>query len=422
MKNFKIGFVGISHLGINYIAAAADKNFNCIGVDENQKINIGIDHFLNVYKEPGLKKKLLKNKNKIKFTNQFKELKKCSLVFISKDTLTRNKDKPNYEILLKLINKTIKNLSKKSILVILSQIKPGFTRLINFDHDRLYCQVETLVFGQATKRASHPERIIVGLNNKNQKIKTIYLKYLNKFNCPILKMNYESAEITKISINILLASTVTTTNVLSQLCQDHSADWYDIIPALRLDKRIGKYAYIKPGLGISGGNIERDIMTLKEIFLKNSSSHQLMKIILENSKFMKLWVNRILMNKKIVKKYNQNVGIIGIAYKENTNSIKNSPSLELIKFLNKKCKIKIYEPMLKLNLKHFEQTNSINKLIKFSEIVILMRPWNNKNELKLILKYLKLKKKVIIIDPYRMLNLNNDKKNLKYFTLGTNLI
>jgi len=420
MKTLKVGFVGLSHLGINHMAAAAEKNFICVGVDENQKKINGINQYFINYNEPGLKNKILKNKNKIIITNKFKNLKECRLVFITKDTVTNKNNKPDYKPLLKLIRKTKKNLSKSSVLVILSQIKPGFIRSIKFDHSRLYYQVETLIFGQAINRALNPERIIVGLSNKKQKIKPIYLKYLKKFNCPILKMNYESAEIAKISINILLASTVTTTNLLSQLCEDYSADWYDIIPALKLDRRIGKYAYIKPGLGISGGNIERDIVTVKEILTKNSSHYGLMQKILDNSKFMKLWVNRILIKRKILKKRKLNIGIIGVAYKENTNSLKNSTSIELIQLLNKKHKINIYEPMLKLNIRNCEQMISINKLINLNEIIILMRPWTNKEQIKLMSKYIKLKKRVTVIDPYRVLNLEFNKKNVKYFTIGKN--
>ena len=82
-------------------------------------------------------------------------------------------------------------------------------------------------------------------------------------------MKYESAEFTKISINVLLASSIITANILAEACNKISADWYEIMPALKLDGRIGEKAYIKPGLGISGGNIERDISTIQKILIKN---------------------------------------------------------------------------------------------------------------------------------------------------------
>jgi UDPglucose 6-dehydrogenase len=229
-------------------------------------------------------------------------------------------------------------------------MKPGFMRSINIDHKKLYHQVETLIFGKAFNRALYPERIIVGCQSKFNEVNPIYLRYLKSFKCPILKMEYESAEIAKISINLLLASSVTTTNILSELCEKMSADWNDIVPALKLDKRIGKFAYIKPGLGISGGNIERDIVTVKSLLRKKSPPDLLLKNILENSQYMKSWIGRILTKEKILDKKNKiSIGIVGAAYKENTNSIKNSPIIDLLNYLKdkKNMSFKQYEVKIK---------------------------------------------------------------------------
>ena len=65
------------------------------------------------------------------------------------------------------------------------------------DHNNLYHQVETLVFGNAINRVVKPERFIIGVKDESKKIDSDYLKYLRTFKCPIFKMNYESAEITK---------------------------------------------------------------------------------------------------------------------------------------------------------------------------------------------------------------------------------
>ena len=264
-KNFNIGFVGLTHLGLNYLAASSEKGFNVIGIDVNQdKIN-KLKTFKIEYDEPNLKTTIFRNKKKILFSSNLNHLISCHIVFISQDVATDNKGRSDFNTLKKLIKKTSKFLNKKSILVILSQVQPGFTRMINFDHTRLYYQVETLIFGNALERALKPERIVIGCKNSESKINQFFLNFLNSFNCPIIKMKYESAELAKISINILLASSITATNMLAQVCEKISADWYEIIPALRLDKRIGKQAYLKPGLGISGGNIERDIYSIQKI-------------------------------------------------------------------------------------------------------------------------------------------------------------
>ena len=326
---------------------------------------------------------------------------KCDLVFISQDVKTDSKGNSDHQSLRKLINRAIKNMNKKSILIVLSQMKPGFIRSIKINHKNLYHQVETLIFGKAINRALNPERIIIGCENKLRKIDKTYLYYLKKFNCPIIKMSYESAEIAKISINLLLASSITTTNMLSEVCEKFSADWNEILPALRLDKRIGRFSYIKPGLGISGGNIERDIVTTSKLFKQNSKAKQFLNSFIENSNHMKFWIKRVLEKKKILlTKSKISIGIIGATYKENTNSIKNSPILDLLKYFKKNFIIRIYEPSLELKLmgKKISQTNDLQFLLDNSKLIIIIRPWINKKEIKkisnsLIYKY--------VIDPFK---------------------
>ena len=81
----------------------------------------------------------------------------------------------------------------------------------------------------------------------------------------MLVMRLESAELAKIAINFFLVSTVATTNTLAEICEAIGADWNEIAPALRLDRRIGPHAYLKPGLGIAGGNLERDLVTVQSL-------------------------------------------------------------------------------------------------------------------------------------------------------------
>ena len=201
MPNLKVGFVGLTHLGLNYLAASAEMGLNVVGLDfDKKKINKLKDSIVE-YNEPNLEKVISKNQKNIFFTSKLINLKKCNLVFISQDVKTNNIGDSHYYSLKKLIQKTSKVLNKKVALVILSQVQPGFTRNIKFDKKRLYYQVETLIFGQALKRALRPERIIVGCKNQKVKINSFFLKYLIKFSFPIVKMKYESAEFAKISIS-----------------------------------------------------------------------------------------------------------------------------------------------------------------------------------------------------------------------------
>jgi len=419
MKNsLNIGFVGLTHLGLNYLAATSEKGFKVFAIDlSKDKIN-KLKKFHLEYDEPNLKKMIYKNKERIFFSSDLNNLKYCNIIFVSQDVKTSKKGKGDLKSLKKLITKISKFINKKSVLVILSQVQPGFTRIVNFEKSRLYYQVETLVFGRALERALKPERIIIGCEDAESKINHFFLKYLNNFNCPIIKMKYESAELTKISINILLASSITTTNMLAEACEKVSADWHEILPALKLDERIGKKAYLKPGLGISGGNIERDIYSIKKVLKSKKQSLSVVTAFQKNSAYMKSWVYRILKKEKILSKKNKfNIGILGLAYKENTNSVKNSPTIDLLEKIKNK-KINIYDPKAKLNFfsKNFTEFSSFYSLVKSSNVIILMTPWPEFNKIN---RFIKKNNKIILIDPHRIVNYKLVKnKNVTYFTIG----
>ena len=412
----KIGFVGMTHLGINYLAATAEKNFNVIGFDENKKKIKELKNNIINYNEPLLKKTIKKNKKKIKFSSNFAEIKKLDLIFISLDLKTDNYGYADTNLLVDLINKTKKYVNSTANLIILSQVKPGFTRAINFYKNRLFYQVETLIFGQAISRALKPERIIIG--SSSNKISKKYINFLKKFNCPIIKMNYESAELTKISINIFLASSVTMSNILSRASKLVSADWSQIVPALRLDKRIGQYAYLKPGLGLSGGNIERDLFSMKTIMKNDKNGLNLINSLIKNSKLMNKWAERLLMKK--IKK-NMTIGILGLTYKDKTDSIKNSPAIDLIKKI-KNNKILAYDPLIQIkkNNLNFTQTKNLRKVFTDSDILIFMTDWQNIKRIKACMENINLKKK-IIIDPYGLTKLFIKKNFKEYFTLGVKI-
>lgn len=419
-KNLKVAYVGLTHLGLNYLAASSEKGFKIVGVDFDQNKIDRLNKFEIEYKEPNLKKIIFKNKKNITFSSSLNNIKDCQIVFISQDVFTDKAGKSHLNSLKKLIKDSSKFLNKKAIMIILSQVNPGFTRKINFDKNRLYYQVETLIFGNALERALKPERLIIGCKASDSKVNNFFLKYLSKFRCPIIKMNYESAELTKISINLLLSSSINVSNILSEVCEKIGANWNKIVPALQLDKRIGKHAYLKTGLGISGGNLERDIKTIIEINKKYKIKYDFFKSILSYSKERKDWVWQKLTKLGFIRKKGLRIGVLGLTYKENTNSIKNSPSLELIFKLIKKHFVAAYDPAAPNNikLKNFSRAVTPMQAINKADVVILMTPWPE-------FKFINLKKLTslmrgkIIIDPFNILNYKKISNfNKTHYSLG----
>ena len=418
MKLPTIGFVGMSHLGLNYAVATASKKFKVICYDENiSKINLLKNKISPIF-EKDLERKIKLNFSNLNFTNNISDLINCDNVYISKDVSTKVSGESDLTATKELIEKTIKHLNKKSNLIILCQVPPGFCRSINWNKNQLFYQVETLIFGKAFERALYPERLIIGTESKKKKIKQSYLKLLKSFNCPLIIMNYESAELAKISINMYLISTVTTTNVISEICEKIDANWNDISIALKLDKRIGKYAYLEPGLGISGGNLERDLYTLQKLLDSNRLNNRYIQELKNKSISRKLWILNIV--KKLKKKYQfKNISILGLAYKIGTHSIKNSPGIQLIKNL-KSFKIRAFDPVVKKidKIKNVKICKNSHETINGCDILIITTPWKEFKKINSIFLKKNIKNK-LIIDPYNLLDKKVlDKKGIKYISMG----
>jgi len=328
-----IGFAGMTHLGLNSAVAAADRGFDLVCYDPDPLLLAALDRGELPVTEPDLPELLQRNAHRIKFAADANALATCDLVYVAPDVPTDDTGRSDLQRIDALIRQVDAVLRYETVMVILSQVPPGFTRERMRPGRLLHYQVETLIFGRAMERARFPERFIVGCADPEQPLPAVLAQFLGSFDCPILPMRYESAELAKISINLCLVASVSVANTLAEICERVGANWSEIVPALRLDKRIGPHAYLKPGLGIAGGNLERDLATLLHLAEKHMTDSGTVSAYIANSRHRKDWAWTKL--NELVLPFNPapRIGVLGLTYKENTNSLKNSPSIELIKKL-----------------------------------------------------------------------------------------
>jgi len=412
----ELAFIGNNHLSIISALATACKGFKVKIFFQNTKMKNNLS-FLSDIHEPNLLRTYHKNKDKIRFSSDFTELKKCKLVFFAIDTLTDQKGNTDLKNLKKELKQVVLNMKKNSSLINLSQVPPGFTRKINWSKKNLYYQVETLVFGNAIERAINPERLIIGSSDSKIHDKNYYI-FLKKFKCPIIINNYETAELTKISINMFLVSSITLSNSISDLCFKFKASWESISNSLRLDKRIGKHAYLKPNLSLGGTNLIRDINVFKKISKPvNKKIFKYFKMFETlNKERKKILSKLILKNYKNTKK--TTICILGLSYKTNTNSLVNSPAIQLIKDFNN-AKFNIHDPIitkLKVTHKNLKFSKSPMEAIKHSDILVICTPWEFYKKLP-FKKIVSLLRGNVIIDPFSALNFQKTIKKVKYITL-----
>lgn len=416
-----VGFVGLSHLGLITSTVLSTFGFKTICFDISKSTIKDLKSLKTSINEPELDNFLkLASINQI-FTTDFDDLKQCKVIYVSDDVPTDELGKSDTKLIRESALR-VSTLTKDACIVILSQVNPGFTRAISSQiSNQLYYQVETLIFGDAIKRSRFPERIIVGSLDKKTALNPSLKCILEAYNCSILVFDYESAEFTKISINAFLATDVSLSNTLAEICEVYGANWTEIVSALKLDKRIGASRYLRPGLGISGGNIERDLNTISEIAYSNGLKSEIIQSIINSNLHHKSWVIRKLNQLGILTMEKMSIGIWGLSYKENTNSTKNSPSLQIISQLPSSFHIYAHDPVvqtLSAKNKMLEMVKNPEIILKKADILLVLTPWIN---YKKYAKSDELKKfsGKIIIDPFQVLDREFCKSiGITYLTIG----
>lgn len=380
-----IGFAGLSHLGIVSSAAAAAKGFSVLGYDADEARCADLSAWKLPVHEDGLAELIAANSQKLKYTASLDDLRACDVVYISRDVPTDSENRSDTRPLVELARGVSANMAEGSALIVLSQVDPGFTRRLAADlrevlarkRIQLYYQVETLIFGSAVVRAMRPERYMVGCANPELELHPALRSLLDSFGCPLFKMRYESAELAKISINFFLVASVTTTNTLAELCERIGADWSEIVPTLRLDARIGPHAYLSPGLGIAGGNLERDLATYIQLAARHGADDSLPKTFFSHSAHRKTWVLRTLHELVLSRTAYPVIAVWGLAYKPNTKFVKNAPSLELIQSL-RGIRVKLYDPQARLEapIAGVEEVSSALEACKGAHALVIMTAWD----------------------------------------------
>lgn len=369
-----VGFLGASHLGQVYSAATAMSGMRISLVDTDDAL-IEALHTGPTVVEPGLAEAWQETNSMRSCTTNLDALSGCQLVFVTRDVPTGDDGESEMSVIEDLINGLSRVLVGSGVpVVLMSQVIPGTTRRLSKIYSDLSYQVETLVFGNALHRARHPERHIVGVLNQGLQLHPRHREWLSAFPAEQFIMRLESAELAKIAINLYLAATVSTTNSLAELARAVGADWGEIVPTLKADRRIGPFAYLSPGLGITGGNIERDLASFLQLSNEFAVRGEVIESFRKNSEYHRQWALRELKVKGLNGR--GRIGVLGLAYKSNTASTKNSASLTLLRSLGGQH-VRVHDPKvgdidLPPTAHRFSRWIDV---VSETDAVVVMTPW-----------------------------------------------
>jgi UDPglucose 6-dehydrogenase len=164
------------------------------------------------------------------------------------------------------------------------------------------------------------------------------------FDAPVLEMGLREAEIVKHATNAYVAAQVSFIGEIAQVCDEYGADCMPVSKAMKLDRRIGKYAYILPGLGFNGGTVARDVRLLRGLARAKRRSAPLMQAVLDvNARQNGQIAERLAEGLKRPK--GKRVALLGLTYKPKTSTLRHSLTLQIAdQMLERGMKLSAYDP------------------------------------------------------------------------------
>ena len=423
--------IGSWHLASVYANSLAKLGHNVIQSDCNDMRIKTFNSGKLPFEEKGLPELLNENlkKKRITFTSNISEsINKSQIIFLADDIPVIN-GKPDTQSFLNKSKDLLNFLNNNHTIVISTQIPIGTcSKILEFAKEKklnlnLAYQPEFLRLGDALSIFLKPDYIVLGCSNQKteQLLKEIYKKIKTNFHF----MSVIDAEMLKHVINSYVAMSVSFSSEISKICDAYGVDAFKVGLALKDDKRVGGKAYVLPGLGFTGGNLERDINVLKN-YAKNKKIKTILLDAITNVNILQgnlprkkiSTLNKTLFNNKL-----KNITILGLSYKPGSNSIKGSYAISLAKSLIKVgFKINAYDPLVTKkdigNLK-ISLSKSLEDACNNSELVAIMNndPLYSHINLKKILE--KNKKIKVIFDSYGIINSYEvTRLGLNYSTIG----
>jgi len=378
---FGTGYVGlVTSIGL----ASTGKNIICIDNDK-EKIKSIKNNILPIY-EPGLEELLIKNRERIKATTNYKyAVKESDVIIIAVGTPFDGKqiDLSYIKEVSRDIGNSIKNSDSYKVVVIKSTVIPGTTMNVvrpivlklsgkNEEEIGFAMNPEFLREGNAMEDFLNPDRIVLGVSS--EKVEKVLRKIYDGFrDSEILVTNPTSAEMIKYTANSYLALNISFSNEIARICEKlPEVDSELIFKGVILDKRFspivnGKRiipklsSYLRAGIGFGGSCFPKDIKAFKAFSEKLKINGKLLAALLYiNQTQLEHVFNFGLKNHK--GKVNQ-IAVLGTAFKPETDDIRESPGINLIQLaINKGIKVSVHDYIALKNTKaHF------GKKIKYFE-------------------------------------------------------
>ncbi|MEK7580940.1 MAG: UDP-glucose/GDP-mannose dehydrogenase family protein [Patescibacteria group bacterium] len=431
-----ITIIGAGYVGLVTAILFAELGNEVFCVDISKERISGLKKGEIPFFEPGLSEYIIRNnkEGRLKFTTSYNEcVPKSDVVFICVGTPPGKNGEADLTYLFSAIEETARNLKGYTLIVIKSTFPIGFENDFEEtvkkhakDKFEFAASPEFLKEGTALEDAFHPDRIVIGTNS--QRAQKLLLELHGALPGERIICDMRSAQLIKYASNSFLATKISFANALSVICEKTGADVEKVLQGVGADKRIN-HAFLKPGIGYGGSCLPKDVLAFIHQASTFDYSFDLLRSVDSiNTTQIDRFIQKIraalsAQEDKKANLQNFKIAILGLAFKPNTDDMRDAPSIKIINaLLELKADIVVYDPQAMENAKKIINNvtfaKSMEEAITGCDAMVIVTDWPQFSELDLS-EVKKLLRKPIIVDGRNIYSkFKLEEMGFTYFSIG----
>jgi UDPglucose 6-dehydrogenase len=395
----KICVIGTGYVGLVTGICFAEFGIHVTCVDKDEgKIKVLETGRVPFY-EPGLEELLRKNREegRLFFTSDAgKAVRESKVIFIAVGTPGREDGSADLRHVEDVARTIGENINGYKVIVTKSTVPVGTGDRIrgviasyrkNNEPFDIVSNPEFLREGSAVEDFLRPNRVVIGTGGEEAMavMKELY-RPLYLIETPFVMTTVETAEMIKYASNAFLATKISFINEVANLCDSVGADVHVVAKAMGLDHRIGS-KFLHPGPGFGGSCFPKDTAALLQLAEKNGYDFRIVQAVLEVNRMQ--WRRMVDKIRKVVGDFRgKTIGVLGLSFKPNTNDVRESPSVFIIRnLLTDGARVRAYDPAAMPDarsvLPEVTYVQDAYEAAREAEAVVLITEWNQFRNLDL---------------------------------------
>ena len=340
-----IGVIGVGWVGLVTAACFAELGHEVWARDILADKVAGLSRGDVPIHEPGLPELVTKNASRLHFTTDMPEvLEHARLLFVAVDT------PPTYsgDADLSRVDAVIAELGESSehALVMKSTVPVGTGRSIQRRKEGLgyVSNPEFLQEGSAVEDFMHPDRVVIGADPSSEGFADRVEQLYAPLDAPSVRTDVASAEMIKLASNAFLATKISFINEIANVSEELGADVSEVARGMGLDDRIGP-KFLRAGIGYGGSCFPKDVQALKQLAGNSGYHFQLLTSVIEVNELQK---RRTIgkLQKHLGSLVGKTIALLGVAFKPNTDDIREATSLVLSgRLAGEGATVRVYDPV-----------------------------------------------------------------------------